>query len=311
MAARRYQPPSMSALVAFEAVARLKGFGRAAAELNTSQPAVSRHVRQLEARLGAALLDRSGGRVRLTARGEDYYAAVLAALEGLDSAGKSLRAQSEEVTLACTHEVSHLVLLPFYEALSCALGGGVDIRILTSEYVTLEATIDAGADIVLIYGREQRLGDGDVPVMREAIAPLAAPRFREAHAALQTKPDETWADLPLLHLSKPNGGWARWDDWFQRAGLPVPKRGGPSFHNYIYLLEAAVAGRGLALGWRGFVERYLDAGTLVKLTPEWQAGLAFLVARLTPKGQGNTAALRCLDAFRDHWRGRTTRDHGP
>ncbi len=32
--------------------------------------------------------------------------------------------------------------------------------------------------------------------------------------------------------------------------------------NYVYLLEATAAGRGLALGWRGLIERYLEVGTL-------------------------------------------------
>ncbi len=302
MTGRRYQPPSMSALIAFEAVARLKGFGRAAVELNSSQPAISRHVRQLEARLGSLLLDRSGGRVELTEQGEAYYAAVLSTLETLKRAGESLQACGDVVTLACTHEVSHLFLLPFYEELGRRLGPEVKVRILTSEYETIGATIDAGADITFVYGDESSPTVGDVPVIREALTVLAAPSFAATHADLLDRSPDAWRELPLLHLSKPNGGWADWADWFSEQGFRPPAESGPSFHNYVYLLEAAVAGRGLALGWRGFIERYLETGSLVRLTPDWLKRSTLIFARPTAKGLHNKAVSRCLDAFAERAR---------
>lgn len=297
MTARRYQPPSISALVAFEAVARLKGFGRAAAELNTSQPAISRHVRQLEARFGAVLLDRSAGRVALTEPGAAYYAAVVSALESLQRAGERLQTSAAVVTLACTHEVSHLFLLPFYEDLGRRLGPEVQVRVLTAEYETIGATIDAGADITFVYGDEAQPVGGDVPVIREALTVLAAPDFAAKHAAVLQQAPEAWRDLPLLTLTKPNGGWATWEDWFRQQDLPPPPASGPSFHNYVYLLEAAVAGRGLALGWRGFIERYLESGSLKRLTPDWMTRSTLIYARLTVKGLHNKAAARCLEVF--------------
>lgn len=72
MSVRRYNLPSASAIIAFEAVARLQGFGRAAQELNTSQPAISRHIRNLEIRYGTTLFLREGGRSGSPRRGGTF-----------------------------------------------------------------------------------------------------------------------------------------------------------------------------------------------------------------------------------------------
>ena len=71
-------------LRAFEAVARLKSFTHAAAELRITQPALSRTVQQLEDALGVTLLDRSSRHVETTRAGHtflDYAERVLAELE--------------------------------------------------------------------------------------------------------------------------------------------------------------------------------------------------------------------------------------
>lgn len=73
-------------LRSFLVVARLESFTAAAKELGLSQPAVSGHVRKLEAALGHALVELSGGRARLTAGGQlllESGPEVLAAAERL------------------------------------------------------------------------------------------------------------------------------------------------------------------------------------------------------------------------------------
>ncbi|MGH3407533.1 MAG: LysR family transcriptional regulator [Streptosporangiaceae bacterium] len=57
-------------LATFQAVARHLSFTRAAAELNYAQPALTAHVKALEAELGVQLFDRLGRRIALTAEGE-------------------------------------------------------------------------------------------------------------------------------------------------------------------------------------------------------------------------------------------------
>ena len=64
--------PPLNALKAFEAAARHESFTAAAAELNVTHAAVSRHVRELEGWLATKLFVRSGRGVELTERGKSY-----------------------------------------------------------------------------------------------------------------------------------------------------------------------------------------------------------------------------------------------
>ena len=64
--------PSLNAIRAFESVARLASFSRAARELHVTQSAVSRQIQKLEAELGQALFARNGPRLKLTDRGREY-----------------------------------------------------------------------------------------------------------------------------------------------------------------------------------------------------------------------------------------------
>ena len=66
----------MRALQAFEAAARHLNFTRAAVELNLTQTAISHQIRNLEETLDIQLFSRDGGRLRLTAAGEQYVASA-------------------------------------------------------------------------------------------------------------------------------------------------------------------------------------------------------------------------------------------
>lgn len=290
---RRYRIPSISALVAFESVARLGGVSRAALELGTSQSAVSRHLKQLECELGLPLVTKSGRGVALTSMGASYFSALSSALDALDSAGRVARASLKDLTIACTHEVSHLLLMPHFAELRRALGGDVNIRILTCDYDAGAVMVRAGADITFEYAMRPP-GGRSARVLREEIVPVVAPEFAARHASRLQGSVSDWCDLPRLSLSKNNFGWATWDDWFDARSITPSTAPVALFDNYVYALEAAAAGDGLALGWRGFVDRYLDAGTLVPVGDDWLSCSSSLYARLSETGLHKKLATKCL-----------------
>ena len=74
-----------------KAVADHGSFTRAAAALHVSQPALSKQIRELEGRMGAQLLDRSGRTVRPTDVGEAYLRHVRRALDELEVGGRAIR----------------------------------------------------------------------------------------------------------------------------------------------------------------------------------------------------------------------------
>lgn len=82
---------TLQQLYCFSHVARYRSFARAAELLFISQPAVSHHIRSLEADLGTQLIERSLHHVALTAAGERFYIEVVDILDHLDSAVSLVR----------------------------------------------------------------------------------------------------------------------------------------------------------------------------------------------------------------------------
>lgn len=300
MSKRRYRIPSSSALQAFEAAARHCNFSRAAKELHTSQSAISRHIANLEGRFNLLLFDRyQKRRLVLSRQGELLYRAVVSGLDNIQGAIDSLstEAPTDQLTLACTYAIAHLYLMPRFDQLQQTLGSDKSIRVMTYEYDTMESALDPRIDIVIQYdisgvaARDCRL------VVAEAVRPVAAPAFIEQYRERLALAPSEWQDLPFLELSRENYGWATWRDWFVGSGHPMVQPEFTFFGNYVYLLEAAAAGRGLALGWRGLVERHLQTGVLEPVVEDYVGFDRGIYAILTSRGRGHPLAQQFLDCL--------------
>ncbi|MYG66891.1 MAG: LysR family transcriptional regulator [Gammaproteobacteria bacterium] len=291
--------PTMNALRVFEATARHLHFTRAAEELELQQSAVSRYIADLEVALGTPLFERGHRSVTLTAAGEIYHRAVATGLERIASGVRTVAdlSEAQRVMVACGPTTSHLFVMPLFSALSRTLGEDVCLRILSMDPDMLWRLDDGEADLVLFFERTEG-GSGDwVTVFREAIAPVCSPGFAAAHGEVLARPAGQWGSLPFLRLDRTPQGWSTWHDWFESAGYPDRTPDYTGLGDYLYLLEAAVAGAGLALGWRHFIERHLDAGTLVMAAGGYVETGRCLFGRLTERGRPWPAARRCLEAF--------------
>lgn len=78
------------------AIAEERHFSRAAARLNTSQPVVSRTLRDMELRLGVKLVERSARSVELTRAGEEFYASALQSVRHFDTAVRAAKSGTGE-----------------------------------------------------------------------------------------------------------------------------------------------------------------------------------------------------------------------
>ncbi len=266
----RYALPSASALYAFECVGRYGNFSRAAQELGTSQPAVSRHIASLEAFLGVRLLVRGRGRTTLTPEGRHLYQATLDGLETIAGAVRHIRQQRRTVSIACTYAIAHLWLMPRHEALQRALGEDVEIVVQSSEYEYHDRLREEGIDICLTFAGEKAKGGHKHKIFAEAVIPVCSPGFAD-DVRDRVKHDGVPAltRLPLLNLGQPNYGWLTWGDWFERQSVDAPDLSSARrFGNYVYLLEAACAGAGVALAWRGLADAYIELGRLQPVFPE-------------------------------------------
>ncbi len=302
---KRYNIPSTAALVAFESAARLQNFSRAAEEIHIAQSAVSRYIKELEERLQVQLFIRSkstrNGLV-LSSQGEQLYRYVEQGLNNIKSGIDVMHSTSaeNELIIACSHEISHLYLMPKYENLAKAIGNNVRIRLVTSDDHFFDDSLHHQVDIIFTYKNPYRNKQRYAKIYTEGIRPICSPSYFQIHEKQLTCTPSHWTDLTFLRLDRLNPGWATWDDWFKNKQQNVSTNdlNFINFDNYVYLLEAAVSGKGIALGWRGLVERYLSMGSLIGVDDNYINLDRKLFAIATDKGLDNPFSKNCLDYFK-------------
>ena len=285
--------PSISTLVAFEATVRLGGVSRAAGALNTSKSAVSRQIRKLEAALGVTLLERRNRRVVPTESGEDYYVVVKSSLESLHAAGHGLHRSRDAITIGCTREVSELLLSSVFSTLQRSLPAGHGLRVLNWDSDALPLVVPNEVDIVFEYSMV-RNDAHSVRVLHQEVVPVASPALRRRFERVLSRHPRHWSGVPRLEADTRNHPWPTWRSWFDAHDCRSPEAPVEAYESYVPLLDAAVNGNGMALGWNGFMGSHFSGGRLVPLKDEWLTSGVGLYAVLTPHGLGTPGAGDCL-----------------
>jgi LysR family transcriptional regulator, glycine cleavage system transcriptional activator len=251
--------PPLNALRAFEAAARHLSFTRAASELNVTQAAISHQIKTLEDHLRTPLFRRLNRALMLTSAGQSLFPAVRDALDGLAEAAARLRAREAGGTLTVSTLPSFAVkwLVPRMSRFQDR-HPGIDLRISAKEYLVDFARDDI--DVAIRFGRgnwpavhaEWMLNEDLLPVCSPALLPdLRSP------AGLQ--------NATLLHEEMlPLRSFPTWENWLAAAGVEgLDASRGPRFSHTHLMLQAAIDGRGVALGQALIVSDDLAAGRLV------------------------------------------------
>lgn len=143
--------PSLNALRAFDAVARLRSVSAAAAELSVTPSAVSRQISNLEEEIGIALLTREGRGLRLTADGRRLESGLSDAFAQIDSAVQRIRQRSrgDRLRMLVPPMFASAWLLPRLDRFR-ALRPGTDVILIDRDG---QAEIASAADLVIAWGR--------------------------------------------------------------------------------------------------------------------------------------------------------------
>ncbi|MCR9137101.1 MAG: LysR substrate-binding domain-containing protein [Alphaproteobacteria bacterium] len=258
---QRIQSPA--ALFAFEAAARLRSFTAAAKELNVSQPAVSLSVKKLETALGSALFERGHRAITLTEAGERFFADVSFGLMHILNSAEAVasRPTEEYVSLSCSTAFAHYWMLPRLTTFRRD-NPDIDIRLQTTD-----KDIDI-ADEALSFAI--RLGSGNWPGYRclrlgpEQIYPVCSPAYLAGNGTPES--DTDLMSHRLIHLDEPHRPRAGWREWFAEQGLEFADTGGGlRFNDYALVIQAAIAGEGVACGWHHIVEILVKQGLLLRV----------------------------------------------
>jgi DNA-binding transcriptional LysR family regulator len=261
---------NLNDLSAFLAVAREQSFTRAAAKLGVSQSALSQTIRQLEARIGLRLLTRTTRSVSPTEAGERLLQSIGPRLDEIEAELESLSELREKpagtIRITAGDHAIESILWPKLERF---LPKYPDIKVELSINYGL---IDIAAER---YDAGVRLGE---QVAKDMISVRIAPDTRFVVVGAKSyfakhAPPATPQDLighTCINLRLPTyGGLYAWE--FEKDGqeLRVRVEGQLVFNSIFQVLNAAVAGFGLAHMPVDLAQPYLAKGRLVQVLEDW------------------------------------------
>lgn len=257
-------------IAAFIAVARERNFTRAAARLGVSQSALSQTVRGLETRLGLRLLTRTTRSVSPTEAGERLLHTAGQRIEEIEAELASLSALREKpsgtIRITAHDHAAQTVLLPALETL---LPKYPDIKV--------EIVIDYGLTDIVAERFEAGIRTGEM-VAKDMIAVRVGPDLRSAvvgtprYFANRSKPrvpqDLTAHNCINLRLPT-HGGLYAWE--FQKGARELRVRVEGQFvsNGSATMLDAALAGFGLAYLPEQAVQDHLADGRLIRVLADW------------------------------------------
>lgn len=278
--------PSLDLVRGFVAVGRRMSITLAAQDLCLTQSAVSRQIHALEELLGVKLLLRGHRSLSFTAEGERLFRSADSSVQQLqDVLGEvSPRGRARPVTLSASIGVTGLWLLPRLSRLQ-ALHPNIDLRVSADNRVA-DLRRD-GIDLAIRYAPAQAVPEGALRMFGESITPVMrateeTPPLRSAKAV---------AGLTLLEFDDPPHPWLQWADWLGAQGWAGAKpKAILRFNQYDQVIQAALAGQGIALGRLPLIQPLLDEGRLMQAqvaTPSHETSHAYwlIQAESHPRGE--------------------------
>ncbi|QHM74484.1 HTH-type transcriptional regulator PgrR [Mixta theicola] len=288
-------------LAAFALVASEHSFTRAAAKMGVSQSALSQTIRQLEARLGLRLLDRTTRSVSPTQAGEQLLKTLAPRLEEIENALSSLKALREKpagtVRINAGEHSAATLLEP---RLRKVIAENPDIRIeIAADYGLMDIVaqrFDAGVRLGEQVARDMiavRIG----PDIRMAV--VGAPDYFRRFAPPQTPHDLTAHNCINMRLPT-HGGLLPWEFSKDGRDLNVRVTGQLIFNNLALRLNAALAGSGLACLPEDSVREAVARGELIAVLQAWCPYMSGYHLYYPDRRHPSPAFARVIEALR--WR---------
>jgi DNA-binding transcriptional LysR family regulator len=286
-------------LVAFVAVAEEQSFTRAAKKLGVSQSALSQTVRTLEDRVGVRLLTRTTRSVAPTEAGERLLRTVAPRFAEINAelaaVGELRDKPAGTVRITSTENAAEAVLWP---ALQRILPNYPDIKV--------EIVIDYGLTDIVTERVDAGVRPGETveqdmiavpigPDMRMAV--VGSPAYFAERSPPRTPKELMAHDCINLRLPAHRGVYA-WE--FEKNGreLRVRVEGQLMFNTAALILNASMAGFGLAYLTEQQVQKYLDSGELVRVLANWCPPFPGYHLYYPSRRQSSAAFALLVDALR-------------
>jgi len=292
------QRRNLDDLLAFVAVGRERSFTRAAGKLGVSQSALSHTIRDLEERLGVRLLTRTTRSVAPTQAGERLLQTAGPRFDEIDAelaAITELRAKpAGTIRITATEYAADAILLP---KLAQLLRDYPDIKV--------EISIDYGLTDIVAQRYDAGVRSGE-QVAKDMIAMRIGPDQRMAVVGTHSyfkgrsepKKPQDLINHNCIALRLPHGGLYAWE--FEKAGrqLRVRVEGQLTYNTTAQMLNAAVAGLGLAYVPEGLVQAHMTKGRLRRVLGDWCPPYSGYHLYYPSRRQPSAAFALLVDALR-------------
>lgn len=250
-----------NALRTLEAVVRLRGFGRAAEELNVTQSSVSQHIKLLEDWLGHRLLIRQNPHTVPTENGERLASSVRDGFGGIelicDEMRDSPKLRRNGLLVASPPGFAFLWLLPRLLSFDDQ-NPNIPISLSTDPKSRDPATSEA--DVQIVYSAGGFPNMHAERVVTETMSPVCAPSIAKSLSAV----DDLVNFVILKDDHESSAALSNWDFWAKEVNVSLPhftrKR---KFGQANLVVQAAMSGSGVAMGRSPLVEDAINAGSLV------------------------------------------------
>ncbi|MFM0496996.1 LysR family transcriptional regulator [Paraburkholderia caledonica] len=286
-------------LAGFITVARERNFTRAAAQLGVSQSALSRTVAGLERRIGLQLLTRTTRSVSLTEAGERLLCAIRPRFEEIEAEVASLRGMTNRpsgtVRITTTDYAANTFVWPRLQPL---LRRYPDLKVeLVNDYGLADIVADRFDIGVRLGGQIEK----DMVAVR--IAPdmtmciVGSPKYLQSRPHAKRPQDLTLHSCINLRLPT-RDSLLPWELSKGRRELQVRVEGQLTFNNVYQMVDAALAGFGLAYVPKDLVEQYVRAGKLAWVLEDWYPTLVGHHAYYSTGRKSSRAVQLVVDALK-------------
>jgi len=288
--------PPLNALKVFEAAARHLSFTKAAEELHVTPGAVSQQIKALEEFIGTPVFRRHKRALLLT---DEAQAGLPVLREGFDKLAEaarliSSRADSGKLTVSVAPSLAAKWLVPRLDRFH-QRHPDIDVWVSADMEVVDFAAEDV--DVAIRYGPGGYPGVAVEHLMAESIVPVCSPRLLLGEPPLKTPHD--LVHHTLLHDGGPDQDEScpTWPMWLKAAGVSgADGARGPKFNQSSLVIEAAVAGRGVALAKSQLALADLEAARLV-IPFDMSSPTAFSYYIVHPHSRAGSPAVKAFKAW--------------
>ncbi|WJI67484.1 MULTISPECIES: LysR family transcriptional regulator [unclassified Mesorhizobium] len=262
----RVSLPPLDTLIFFEAAYRAGSFTNSAGELNVSQAAVSKRIRQLEDWMGECLFVRDGRRLLPTPLGDKLFQTTSMTLEFLQLGVGALREEAQRpLSIGANTAVGMFWLTPHLRDFGLSQHA-CPTRLITSD--NPQDLFNDGNDLTVTYGDGVLPGRNPILLFDEELTPVAAPKVaRQFGDDLRTIQDIPPSHRPkLLNCGRASPDWVDWRVWFQGLSFSgFEKWPVETLSTYSQTIGEAIKGKGIALGSVWLLRAELKAESLQRV----------------------------------------------